>query len=60
MDNIQVPFRDLIDAFPDLFGRDGSKRRELEQLAENLGVDKDHVNGIDDGEGPMNMPVESI
>lgn len=56
MNRLDVPFADLVDAFPELFGIDGTKRRELEQLADNLGVDRDFTRGIDDGEGTWNQP----
>jgi hypothetical protein len=55
---MNIPFENLVGAFPELFGRNGSKRKELENLADYLGVDWDKNHGIDDGEGPVNSPNE--
>ena len=56
MNNNQTPFTDLIDTFPNLFGKGGSKRQELERKADSLNVDWDKIHGLDDGEGPWNAP----
>jgi hypothetical protein len=54
MINPYETIRQTIESEPEKYGIFGTERVKFQAQIENLGLDTDHINGFDDGEGPQN------
>lgn len=55
---MNTPWTDLIETFPELFGKNGSKRWQIEAEAKDIGFDDDKTNGVDDDFVAWNLSEE--